>query len=56
MIFGKRLSAEQMAQLPLFIREYKPVEVTERSEVYRIPNTEGLPYKIVFSREGGKAG
>ncbi len=56
MIFGKGLNVEQMAQLPLFIREYKPVEVTERSEIYRIPNTEGLPYKIVFSREGGKAG
>lgn len=51
MIFGKGMTAEQMAQLPLLVRQYKPVEVTEKAEIYRIANEGSLPYKIVFTKE-----
>lgn len=56
MIFGKGMTAEQMAQLPILIREYEPAEITERAEIYRIPNENGVPYKIVFNKDAGQAG
>lgn len=56
MVFGKGMNAEQMAQLPIFLREYQPAEITERTEIYRIPNENGVPYKIVFNKDGGNAG
>lgn len=56
MIFGKGLTKEEMSQLPKLLREYKPVEVTERSEIYRIDNGTDTPFKIVFSKDAGPAG
>lgn len=49
MIFAKGLTVEEMCQLPLFIRDYEPAEITESGRmIWRIP-TGDIPYKIVFN-------
>lgn len=51
MIFGKGLTVEEMCQLPLFIRDYEPAEITESGRIiWRIPTNE-VPYKIVFNKK-----
>lgn len=52
MVFGKGMTAEQMARLPVFLRDYAPVETTETQEIYRIPSGQEKPYKIVFTKKG----